>query len=42
MFLIGKVSVVRAAVIFVAQIVGAIAASAVVSGLTPGPLMVRT
>lgn len=42
MFVIGKVKPVRAVVIFVAQIVGAIAASAVVSGLTPGPLMTRT
>lgn len=42
LFLIGKVKAVRAIVIFFAQIVGAIAASAVVYGLTPGPLMTRT
>lgn len=42
MCLIGSISILRAVVIFISQIVGAIAASAVVSGLTPGPLTVRT
>lgn len=42
MLLIGKVKPLRAVVIFIAQIAGGIAAAAVVSGLTPGPLMVRT
>lgn len=42
MLLIGKMKPVRAAVIFIAQIVGGIAASAVVYALTPGPLLIRT
>ncbi|KAK3062550.1 hypothetical protein LTS18_003836 [Coniosporium uncinatum] len=42
MMLIGAVGLVRGAVVFVGQIIGAIASSAVVSGLFPGPLNVRT
>lgn len=42
MCLIGAVGWGRGVVVFVAQIVGAIAASGVVSALFPGPLNVRT
>lgn len=42
MALIGAVGWVRAAIVFVAQILGSIAASAVVLGLFPGPLNVTT
>ncbi|TKA27860.1 hypothetical protein B0A54_16385 [Friedmanniomyces endolithicus] len=40
--LIGAVPWIRAGLVFIAQIVGSIAASAVVSGLFPGPLNVAT
>lgn len=42
MALIGAVGWTRAAIVFVAQIMGSIAASAVVLGLFPGPLNVTT
>lgn len=42
MALIGAVGWVRAGIVFVAQIMGSIAASAVVLGLFPGPLNVTT
>lgn len=42
MALIGAVGPVRAGIVFVAQILGAIAASAVVLGLFPGPMAVAT
>lgn len=42
MCLIGAIGWLRGLVVFVAQILGAIAASAVVSGLFPGVLNVRT
>lgn len=42
MALIGAVTWTRAAIVFVAQILGSIAASAVVLGLFPGPLNVAT
>lgn len=42
MVLIGSISVARGIIITIAQLLGGIAASAVVSGLTPGPLTVRT
>lgn len=42
MYLIGALTTVRAILIFFAQILGAIAAGAVVSGLFPGPLNVTT
>jgi aquaporin related protein len=42
MALIGAVSWFRAALIFIAQILGSIAAAGVVAGLLPGPLSVST
>lgn len=42
MCLIGAVPYMRGLIVFSAQIIGAIASSAVVSGLFPGPLNVRT
>lgn len=42
MVLIGSITPVRGAIITVAQLLGGIAASAVVVGVTPGPLAVRT
>ena len=42
MALIGAVGWTRAAIVFVAQIMGSIAASGVVLGLFPGPLNVST
>lgn len=42
MCLIGAMPIVRGITIFVAQIVGGIAAAAAVYGLTPGPLKTRT
>lgn len=42
MFLIGALTWARAIIIFIAQILGGIAAAAVVSGLFPGPLNVTT
>lgn len=42
MCLIGAISWIRGAVVFVAQILGGIAAAGIVSALFPGPLSVRT
>ena len=42
MCLIGAIPWLRGAVVFVAQILGAISSAAVVSALFPGPLNVRT
>ena len=42
MCLIGAINWLRGGVVFVAQILGAISAAAVVSALFPGPLNVRT
>ncbi|OTB04157.1 hypothetical protein M426DRAFT_47342, partial [Hypoxylon sp. CI-4A] len=42
MMIVGAVDYIRGPLVIVSQIVGAIAASAVVSGLTPGPLNVNT
>lgn len=42
MCLIGAMGVVRGIIIFIAQIIGGIAAAAAVHGLTPGPLKTRT
>jgi aquaporin rerated protein, other eukaryote len=42
MFLIGALTLLRAALIFVAQMAGAIAAAGAVQGLFPGPLKVNT
>ena len=42
MVLVGSVGYVRGLLVVLAQIVGAIAAAAVVAGLTPGPLKVGT
>lgn len=42
MMVVGAVPYVRGGLVIIAQILGAIAASAVVYGLLPGPLNVRT
>jgi aquaporin related protein len=42
MALVGAVGPVKAILLTIAQILGAIAAAAIVSGLFPGPLLVRT
>ena len=42
MMLVGAVPYLRGCLVIVSQILGGIAASAVVSGLSPGPLAVRT
>ena len=42
MMVVGAVPYVRGCLVIVAQILGGIAASAVISGILPGPLAVRT
>ena len=42
MMIVGAVPYIRGCLVIVSQILGGIAAAAVVSGLTPGPLNVRT
>ena len=42
MMIVGAVPYIRGCLVVVSQLLGGIAAAAVVSGLTPGPLNVRT